>query len=106
MRDAERFSGVKVYPSPARTYVVFDFTLSGLSAPDELHIDIFGSNGVFIQDLAESRPELYLIGQHKLIWDTSALPAGTYFYTISAMMNDGTKFTGDDSLKGKFTIVN
>ena len=106
VKSAERFSGVKVYPTPARTYVVFDFTLSGLAAPDEMHIDIFGSNGMFIQDIAEGRPELYYIGAHKLIWDTTALPAGTYFYSISATMADGTKFTGDDSLKGKFTIVN
>ena len=106
VRDANRFSKIKVFPNPARTYVVFDFFISGMAPPDELHFDIYGVNGTFITDLAGTSDKLKFIGEHRIIWDTSALPAGTYFYKISGKLADGTNFTGDDSLKGKITIVN
>ena len=96
---------MNVFPIPARNSVSFSLAISGLEAPDRIYLEIFDAKGAKIGDLAEQN-DLRRIGEHILQYDTSGLAPGTYFYRIYAETATGAMFTGDDSLEGKFIIVN
>ena len=81
--ENENPDGIKVYPNPANTYVVFEQT-----AKLQGTINIYNAYGQQLTSLPTN--------ELKTVWDTRTIQAGVYFYTFEA---------SNTVQAGKITIV-
>ena len=74
----ENKNGLKVYPNPARDYVVFELPPSVISSNSEKSPKIILRN-IFGQIVAELP-----IKNEKTVWDIREVSSGTYFYCLQS----------------------
>lgn len=68
--------GVKVFPNPANSTTVFQYSLSSTS---KVHLMIYSLNGSSEKILAN---EIQAAGEHTVPFNTSGMAAGQYFYLL------------------------
>jgi lamin tail-like protein/type IX secretion system substrate protein len=64
------------YPNPFTNKTTIEFDLE---RADNVKIEVFNMSGALISVLAD---EAFTVGNHKISWNASGLPAGCYFYSI------------------------
>ena len=73
------------YPNPFNPTTVIPFEVV---SPSPIRIDVFDALGRHVATLLD---EALAAGSHRLQFDASDLPSGTYFYTLEASGRRGTK---------------
>ena len=81
VRSAEQpqpFTLHPAYPNPSNGSVVFSFQV-----PHQMHVrlDVYNALGQLVRRVLEAP---YLPGMHRVLFDTSALASGLYFYRLTA----------------------
>lgn len=72
--------GVKVYPNPAKDYVLFEFNPDNQQYSDVVIKNIFGQ---IIQ--IKNLKQFLASANNKWMWDTRNIEPGIYFYTLKAL---------------------
>jgi hypothetical protein len=70
--------GIRIYPNPSASQIVLTFTLN---EPSRIQLEVLNAMGQLVAVIEKS----YTYGEQQITWNIESLPAGLYFYRLTAI---------------------